>query len=251
MSLVNENQFLVVYIPARNSAFVWRVKCRVNSGYEVLDYGPLPIKKDEVLPTYDGAATTVPEDGVLPARAYIPTGRSFPLPGAYDENDMWYLPEDYRERVFHVTQNITPSFLRVDVQIPLAVAQGRFQRDRVVTGVEKDFGFSRGVIETIHVPKIHYGYRWGNDTNLSVYTAARFTYGEYLIDVPRDAELIFQVLTRRIPSHWVTLPINVLDAVIERAFLDVYGYMGFPLYSVNMRDEALEVYKELLNRVRA
>jgi len=216
----------------------------------VLNYGPLPFYAGETLPTYDGTSTTVPADGVIPARSYNSSGKSFPMRGAYDETDMWYIPDDYRDRVFHVIQRVTPSFIRIDVQIPRNVVQGRFQKDRVVTGVDADLGFSRGVYETVHLHKVHYGYRYGNDTNMDVRTSARFVYGEYLIETPRDPELIFGILTKRVPSHWVSLPITVWDPTIERAVLDTFGITGFTVYGVHQRGEAVEEYKSLLKEVK-
>ena len=248
--LVNENQFLTLTMPARGTALVFRVKTRYNRGYEVFNYGALPIKIGDAFPTYDGGSSTAPAAGVIPARAYT-YGMQFPLTDAYDENDMWYLPETYRDRVFHVIQYVTPSFLRMDVQIPINLVQGRFQKDEVITGVDKDLGFSRGRLETVHLIKIHYGYRYGNDTNMGLYTTVRFIYGEYEVEIPRDAELIFQILNRKVPSHWITLPITVFDRTIEASLNDCYGIAGFPLHGLHQRDVALTEYNELLRRVKA
>ncbi len=247
--LVKENQFLTLTIPARNTALVFRVKTRYNRGSEVFNYGPLPIKSGDAFTSYDAASPTAPADGVIPARAYS-SGMKFPLPDAYDEADMWYLPEDYKERIFHVIQYITPAFLRVDVQIPINTVQGRFQRDEVIIGVHKDFGFSRGRIETVHLTKIHYGYRYGNDTNMPLYTTTKFIYGEYEVETPRDVELIFQILNHKVPSHWITLPITVFDRSVETAMNDCYGITGFPIYGLHQRDTALTTYNNLLRRVK-
>lgn len=251
LGLVLENQYLTVYIPARNKAFVFRVKSRVNKGYEIINYGPLPLPAGEVLATYDGASATVLEYGVMPARAYTPTGKGFPLEGAYDEEDMWYLPEIYRDRLFHVIQYVTPSFLRIDIQIPRGVTQNRFQRDRVVTGIDKEFGFTRGKIETVHLPRLKYGYRWGNDTNLTVRTFVKFIYGEYVVEIPNDSSLIFDILTRKTISYWITLPINVWDPTIERALELTYGITGFTVYGINERDRAIREYDELLKTIKS
>jgi len=249
--LVLENQFVVVFMPARSSALVFRVRSRVNRGFEVFNYGPLPISGGEVLPTYDGGSITVPADGVMPARSYTPTGRGFPLRGAFDESDMWYVHEDNRDRLFHVIQVVTPEFLRTDVQIPRGVTQGRFQGDRVVTGVDRDFGFSRGRVEVVHLPRLRYGYRWGNDTNLAVRTFVKFIYGEYVVEIPKDSTLIFNILTRAVPSYWITLPVSVWDPAIESSLNLAYGFTGFPVYGIHERDKAISEYNELLKLVRA
>ncbi|MEM2195212.1 MAG: hypothetical protein QW803_12190 [Candidatus Methanomethylicia archaeon] len=248
--LVTENQFIVVYIPARITALVFRVKSRVNKGYEVLNYGSLPLIAGEVIPTYEGGSITVPADGVMPARSYIPTGRSFSLHGAFDESDMWYTHEDDRNRLFHVIHMVTPEFLRIDVQIPKGVTQGRFQGDRVVTGIDKEFGFTRGKVEVVHIPRLRYGYRWGNDTNLTVRTFVKFIYGEYIVEIPKDSSLIFDILTKKIQSHWITLPISVWDPAIEVALQLTYGFTGFPIYGIHERDKAIREYNDILKLIK-
>ena len=137
LGLTLEGEHLTAFIPATSKAFVFRVKSRVNRRYEQLNYGPLPLTSGTTLPTFEGGSVSVPADGVIPARAYT-TGLMFPMSGAFDSSDMWYTPEDYRDRLFHVIQYLTPAFLRVDVQITIAVTQGRFQKDKIVTGVDKD-----------------------------------------------------------------------------------------------------------------
>jgi len=118
-----------VYIPATNRAFVWRVKSLTNRGFTRIDYGPLPLTEGYPLSSYIAGTITVPADGVMPAYSYVPVGAelSFPLSGAYDETDMWYLPKDYRERVFHVITKVTPAWLRCEITIPKIVLQGKFQ----------------------------------------------------------------------------------------------------------------------------
>jgi len=250
LGLVKESEFLTLFLPPTNKAFVFRVKSRVNIGKETINYGPLPLKSGSSLPTYEGTSTSVPADGVIPARAYTSSGLSFPLLGAYDETDMWYVPEDYRDRLFHVIQYCTPSFLRMDVQIPVNVSQGRFQKDKVMTGVDKDFGFSRGTIEAVHIPKLRYGYRYGNDTNINLYTFVKFVYAEYIVETPKNSSLIFDVLTKRVPSHWVSLPVVVMDTAITRALTETYGIEGFEVYRADQKDQAVREYEILLREVK-
>jgi hypothetical protein len=251
LGLVPEGEYLTLFIPAKSEALVFRVKSRVNRRYEVMPYGSLPISAGASLPTYDGGSVTVPASGVMPARAYIKDGIAFPTTlNVYDQSDMWYLPEDYRERLFHVIQYVTPAFLRIDVQVPSGVDQGRFQKDRVVTGIDKDFGFARGCYEIVHIPKVRYGYRYGNDTNIAVRTFVKFVYAEYIIEIPKSSQLIFDILTKRIPSHWITLPINYMDPKVEDYFRDVYGVTGFPLYRIDQKNEAIRKYDELLRGVK-
>ena len=252
MEILDENRILVVYIPATNRAFVWRVKSVVNKSSPIIDYGPLPLKAGTSLASYVTGTVPVPADGVMPAFTYVEVDKalSFPLYGAYDVNDMWYLPEDYRERVFHVITKVTPEWLRCEVMIPTGVPQGRFQRDKVITGIERPFGYSRGSIEVVHIPRLHYGYRFGNDSSLNVYTGVRFVYGEYIIETPKDANLIFDVLSRRIKAdRWISLPVQNYDVNIQNALLKNYGIEGFTVYGVHQRDEAMREYERLLKEV--
>lgn len=249
LGLVPENQYLTVFIPATGRALVFRVGIRWNRGAEVLHYGPLPLVAGEAMSTYEGGTVSVPADGVIPARAYS-DGKSFPMAGVTDETDMWYTKEDYRERLFHIIQCVTPAFLRMDVLIPKGVIQRRFQRDKKTGGVHADFGFSRGMLEVVQLPKIHYGYRWGNDTNIDLRTSCTFVYGEYVVEIPRDAGLIFDILTKKVPSRWISLPITVYDPMVKTALLDTYGFEGFKVYSIDQKGEAVADYTKELTRMR-
>jgi hypothetical protein len=245
--LVGENEYLTVFIPPTQRAFVFRVKSIVNKGAERFYYGPLPLKAGEVLSTYEGTTVTVPEDGVLPARSYTPLARTIPtsLP-VYDPTDLWYVPEEYRERIFHVIYSIIPDFVRVDAQIPIGTIQGRFQREKVTVGVDKDFGFARGVLEMIHLPKIHVGFRWGNDTNADLRTGLEMVYREYVVEIPDDVDLIWDILMGYKKSKWWTMPIAIVDPTLREAFQKTYGFEGFLLYTLPEKEKALADYKRCL-----
>jgi len=247
-----EGDYLAVYIPPSNSALVFWVKSVANRGYQAIDYGPLPISSGSTLPTLDGGSATVPEDGVLPARAYTATGIQFPspVPNVHASSDMWYLQEDARDRLFHVFQRVTPAWLRVDVQVPTGVTQARFQANRATLGVDRAFGFSRGCAEVAHIPKLSYGYRYANEANLDVRTFVRFEYAEYVVEVPRNPRLIFDILARRVPSLWVSLPASTMDPAIERALDDVYGFRGFKVYREDEAQKAVKEYEEALKRAK-
>lgn len=244
--LLKPNSYLVLYIPPSNRALVFRVKS--SQPFPQFCYGPIPIKSGETLTSYDGGTVSAPADGVIPARSY--TGaKTFPLSGAYDETDMWYYPSEERERLYHVFQLVTPGFLRADVQIPTGTIQTRFQRGRVITGLDRDFGFARGGLETFHIPKLHYGFRYGNDTNMALRTSVEFLYGEYLVETPKDAELIFGILQRKIPAYWYDMPVVSYDPNIKSSLVDAYGFEGFLLYRLDEKDAALADYKRALGTV--
>ena len=205
--LVNDNELLVVYFPNSNKAMVYRVIARQNRGFERIDYGALPTTAGQVLNTYDGSTIAVGFNGEMSARAYTP-GIKFPMSNVWDSTDMWFVPYTWNDRVFHVRTNITPGCVRMGLQIPQGVNQSRFQKERVVGGVDQStgFGYNFGEMETVHLPEIHYGYTFGNDTNIDFRSGVKFTYGEYYVKIPNSSSLIFDVLSRNYPAHWVGLP---------------------------------------------
>jgi hypothetical protein len=245
--LVKDNELLVVYMPQSNKAMVYRVISRQNKSFERLDYGTLPTTAGDVLNTLDGGTTSVGTSGELPPRTYT-TGKKFPMTGCWDENDMWFVPYTWNDRIFHVKTKITPGFARVGIQIPVGVNQSRFQKERVVGGVDqsKGFGYNFGEIETVHFPEIHYGYTFANDTSVTIRTGVRFLYGEYVVKIPNSASLLFDVLSRNYPAHWVGLPVSTADASITQGLKKTWGFDGFTVYPNQFRDQAIAEYTAIL-----
>jgi hypothetical protein len=238
---------LVTYIPSSNKALVFRVISRQNKGFEHFDYGVLPTTAADVLNTYDAGVATVGLSGELPPRAYA-TGKKFALTGCFDATDMWFVPYTWTDRVFHVKTKVSPGFVRIGLQIPSGVNQSRFQKERVVGGADSNngFGYARGEIETVHLPEIHYGYSFGNDGNATLRTGVQFTYGEYIVKIPNSASLIFDVLSKAYPAHWVGLPISTVDASITQGLRKTWGFDGFTVYPNIQRDLALKEYTAIL-----
>jgi len=248
--LCQEGEYLTVFLPPTSKCLVFRVKALANKEYPTFHYGSLPLSSDDTLSSYDGGSVSVPADGVIPARGYTGDGKSFPLSDVYDDSDMWFVPSDYNQRLFHVFQEVTPGFLRTDIQIPKEVNQARFQRTQKIIGLQTNFGFARGTLEVIHFPAIHYGYRWGNDLNVDLYTEVKFTYGEYIVEIPKDAELIFNVITKKVPSYWHSLPITNYDTSISDGLNDSYGFDGFPFHAMTEKEKAVSEYGELLEKAK-
>jgi hypothetical protein len=257
--LVNENSYLVVYFPATGTAIPFRVLARVNKGFEVFNYGPLPITTTTALSSYDGGTVTPPASGVMPARSYtpdlaFPAISGTPLVNARDTSDIWYLDENDRDRLFHVKMFVYPPIIRTDIRIPINVTQLRFQKERVVIGVSTVLGFTRGALEFIRLPYLRYGLRFGNDTNLNLYTFVSFIYAEYVVEVPRDADVIADILLKRVPSYWFTMPISYQDPGISDALRRVYGFTstwGFKLYRHDQREQALKEYSNVLASLKS
>jgi hypothetical protein len=257
--LVPDNNYMVVYIPETKRALVHRVIDRVNTLGTTLDYGQLPLRAGDTMSTYDGGSATIPENGVIPARAYTKNGAGirFPLQGAWDANDMWYTPDNYRDRMTHVIMDTFPSVLRLDLQIPTGADQGKFQWKNVTTSIDSLFGaLPRGRIETAFIPEVVYAFMVGNDTNLNLRTGVRFTYGEYEIEAPKNPYTVLEVLSGMRPASWLTLPITYYSNQIQSGLLEAYGYEGFKVYPRDTKDreetraKILAEYADDIRRMR-
>ena len=246
--LVRDNELLTVYFPNTNKAMVYRVITRANAEFETFSYGTLPTSVGDVLNTYDAGTATVGISGELPARSYT-TGKQFALSDVWDSTDMWFVPYTWNDRVFHVKTRVTPGFVRVGLQIPQGVNQTRFQKERVVGGVNTQvgFGYNFGEIETVHFPEMHYGYVFGNDTNLNLRTGVEFVYAEYIVKIPNNASLIFDVLSKNYPCHWVGLPVTTADSTITQGLKKTWGFDGFSVYPNLKRDQAIKEYSSILS----
>lgn len=246
--LVKDNELLTVYYPSTNKAMVFRVITRQNKEFETIDYGTLPLTAGDSLVTYEGAVAPVLKDGIMPARSYT-AGKEFTFGNdIWDPSDMFFVPYTWNDRVFHVKMYVKPGFVRVGLQIPIGVNQSRFQKERVIGGVnyQTGFGYKFGEMETVHMPEIHYGYMFGNDTNLSLVTGVKFVYGEYIVKIPNSASLIFDVLSKSYPAHWVGLPITTADSTITQSLKKTWGFDGFSVYPNLKRDQAIQEYSAIL-----
>ena len=248
--LVNPNEYLTVFIPATKKVMIYRVLARQNPGLEMLNYGclPLPVTSGG-MGTLDGGTATA-TSGIIPSRAVTSRAIQFAPPGdvvgSQDSTDMWYLDETYRDRIFHVHTYITPAWLRIAVEIPTGTKQQKFQKDRVQVGVSNSFGWATGHLETVHIPALKYGYDFGNEMNIALYTLTKFIYAEYQIAIPTDPDLIFDIITQARPSHWVTLPVFTNDSSMQTAFTKNYNFQGFPMYDKTQRQKAVQEYSQII-----
>jgi hypothetical protein len=254
LGLVRVNNFLVTFLPASEKAMVFRIRARANEGYERLAYGPLPLTSGTTLYTFEGGTATVPADGVMPARSYTPDSRLWTPPASiaasvYDSTDIWYIPTDWNERLFHIKLSLTPKTLRTQLEFPKGTKQVAFQRDKIVLTINSDFGFKYGELETVQFPGLHYGWYFANELNAPVYTYAEFTYAENIIEIPKEPQLIFDILTGKYPAHWITLPCRTYEEKIKTALEKTYGFDGYKIWSPARKEEALKDYAETARKV--
>lgn len=259
--LVNPGGYLVIFNPvvqdgnaagarssiARyNKAMVFKVLARQNVQGEKYTRG-LPTTTTTHFRSYDSGTPVASAPGCLPGRAYTDSdGVQFDLRGTEDVHDMWKTDSKYYDRLFHVTMNVNPGFVRVGVDMPSGTNQARFQRTKKAIGIGSDFGWRYGRTESVAFPEIDVAYQFGNTTNAELRPTCEFTYGEYIVGIPADPEVIFRTLIGREAAHWVTLPITIYDSAISQGLLRTYGTDGFRLYPANQTSVAVDEYQRVL-----
>jgi len=189
LGFVRENQYLVVYFPQWEGLLGYRIRARVNKGFEVINYGPLPIP--------DGIAKGNTNTGVFKLRWDI-------LPIERREDMFWY---DIPSKLLHVYLDFHPFILRNYLYLTEGIQQARYLG--LVTADSKtgsDFGYWRGEIELVILPFMHIAFDCFNKTNMNLYTYLRIKYGEYLIELITEPKELFGLMTRKIPAHWVSYP---------------------------------------------
>ena len=192
--LVKENYVLVVYFPFENAILPLRVVKRLNAGLEEFYYGPIPY-------TASGHET-----GVVPANSTTSEftfsyARLVPEVAA----DMWFFTDE--NKVYHVHVFIEPAYLlRCFVRIPYGTTHYDFRGVTPSEGLAKEieFGFFRGYKEMVFLPHIKVGWIIANTTNIDLRTYVKFIYGEYETEFVRDPEVIWDIMIKKIPAHWVT-----------------------------------------------
>ena len=228
LGLVRDNNYLVVYIPPTNKAFVFWVKGRVNSGYEVLHYGPLPLLTSITCTGYAGNNLSPPATGVIPPMNYCPSLLPPPTklipapPGTNLSQFMFY--HEKKEKLFHVRMFVRPRWIRTQIQIPPGSSQYMFNDYTV--GVGYSGGFGRGYLEYVVFPGLIYSFVWGNDMVYGAFTILDIIYGEYLVDLVTDPDILYEVLTHQIPSAWIVFPVTRIETTVNNQWVEYYGFNG-------------------------
>jgi len=219
--LIRNNKVLVIYFPSTNSILPFRILFRYNEGYEEFNYGPLPV-------SYSGY-----EPGVIPA-GKMTDSITFPYSELPPDlaPDMFYYTES--DRLIHAHLKFDPIMLRILVEVPQNQKTYSYE-GRVTQDLTKDFGWFRGHKEMIFMPKIHIGWRFYNPTNLDLRTNLHITYAEYNVELIRDADIIYELITRKYPAYWFTFG-------GKYRFLDLDT--SVKVFGLNTADDTIPVFPE-------
>lgn len=233
---VAEGEFIVVIFPVKHAAMIAQVLSIMNREFEKVLYGPIPYQFPDYPP------------GVIPAGAHIPIPDAWWFPSWFAERDdrIAGVPAIKIENVFEFTDPhtlvdlwiyIQPVLLRNYICFPPDILQGRLIRPDVGVRPMADFGFFRSVINLPVLAdaaklKLRYGIITGNTTNLDLRSFVTLEYREYRIKpVPED--IAKQILARKIPAKWISVPYFQLDDRVERTLQEYAkaGYILFPFGS--------------------
>jgi len=244
---VKEGEHVIMLFPPYDSFIPFRVKSIANKEAEYLNYGPVPY-------TFTG----YPE-GVIPGRN-VTEGFTFKditkrLPPELAP-DMFYHDKAYK--LIHAYINITPHLFRIFREIPVGVKQIVYMElvgfDVAIDSLVALFGYKVGIVEQFFLPDFHINWFIHNATNMDLRTNVMIKYAEYNVEIPRDANLIFNLLMRKIPAYWYTLPITSPRIEFERMFEVRYGFprevRGFPFYKAYEREKALREIPPILEKLK-
>lgn len=233
--------FINLYFPATNKSVLLYVTKRRNPYWSLLNFGPLPTTTSTSFSLYasgvggssgTGSASAAAA-GQIPASAWT-KGLQFNNPSTfffsgtfpYGTGDIWYT--QVKDTIFEVYQKVTPGWLRVEIEAPANQNQQALQQS-VAGGVDQDFGWKRGEFYAVHLPWLHYGYGYGNDSNFPVYTRTIFRYAEQQVELVTNPQLSFDILQGIIPSHLVEMPVVNSPGAVSQALQQTWGFDGVPV----------------------
>ena len=245
---IGPGSLLIVGLPAYGTFLPFKVIDVTNMPYDEVDYSPLPITTSTSLgyftPTVPpGAPLVAHHTGVLPPMSYTASPVMFPLQNTFDPSDMFYF-ESPNNKLMVVELLTQPRYLRVMPEIPAGNIVASY--DNVVfniggsiqvnvgnfTGLAST-GFKRGYSVVAQLPKVHYGYLFGNDTSFTVYTSGKVRYYDLRVAAPSSTEVLDAFKGRMKDVEFVSLPMPTVQSVVTNVLNSYYGTTGVPFSAVN------------------
>lgn len=240
---IKEGEHILVIFPAYNSILPLRVKSIDNKHTKWFNYGPVPY-------TFNGYS-----EGIMKNRSATPGFKFTDITGMLtgeEAGDMFYHKK--AEMLLHAQIDIKPHLFRIFQEIPVGSKQVTYIRAvTFTTGVGEataNFGYFVGVKEQIFLPNFHIDWFVHNATNMDLRTNVMMKYAEYTVELPKDADLIFNMMMRKIPAYWYTLPVTTTRTDLDRMFEEVYKFSaekhGIPFYRSYEREKALREIPEII-----
>ena len=236
---LREGEHIVVVLPAYNAAIPFRVRSVDNKDTHWINYGPVPY-------TFTGYSK-----GVIPGRNATPGFKFSDITGMLtgeQATDMFYHKKE--DILIHAYVDIRPHLFRIYREIPTGTKQTRYLRTVTFTTTVGQntslFGYTVGVVEQFFFPNFHIDWFVHNATNMDLRTNVMIKYAEYTVEIPRDPEFIFNLMLRKYPAYWYTLPIQTKFTEMDRLFSEIYKMKMIPLYKTYERERALSEIPEMI-----
>ena len=225
-----------VYLPAYDAEIIATIKSRYNVMYEWFEYGPLPINRNTTNEGIITAGQTV-ESITFPYE---------PLPEV-SRDDMFYFVET--DRIMHAYLHFSPVLMRVYPEVPVGKKQYALY-GKVAQTLDRDFGWTRGLVEFVFLPKIHVGWSFANHTNLDLRTMLRIKYAEYLIEPVTDREHLYKIVTGQIPAYEITYPVLFPFTELMTSIEELRVPLVKKVRAYMSRDEIFKLIDEALQALR-
>lgn len=243
---IKEGEHVLVVFPAYNTILPLRVKSIDNKHAKWFNYGPIPY-------TFTDYA-----EGIMKARSAT-TGFKFKditgrLTGER-AGDMFYHKKP--DVLIHAQIDMIPHLFRIYQEIPTGAKQITYLRAvTFTTGIDEataSFGYFVGAKEQLFLPNFHIDWFVHNATNMHLRTHVMMKYAEYTVELPTDVDLIFNMMMRKIPAYWYTLPVTTTRVELDRMFEEVYKFpaekRGIPFYRSYERERAIREIPEIIRGV--
>jgi len=236
---VKEGEHITIVLPAYDAVLPLRIRWIANKETEWFNYGV-------VANTFSGYPEGVMRgrNTTLGFKLKDRTGRLV----AEMATNMFYHKKP--EKLIHTYIDIRPHMFRIFREIPTGIRQIRYL-DTVTfsTGVDETtaiFGYAVGIVEHIFLPNFHVDWFVYNGTNMDLRTNVMMKYAEYEVELVKEPTLIFDILMRKYPAYWWTLPIQTRFDEMDRLFSEIYKIKMIPHYRPNERERCLREVPELI-----
>ena len=257
VQILEPGDWLVMYLPCKETVIPLRVTKQINKDQEVLNYGLAPIVATISATSLDTSGSVSPPiDGVLPKRSYV---RLLIPPLAWFENvvpdksDMFLISKENKNEIYHIYAFTTPGFIKITVEIPPGYYGVYFMKYTwsYDANVDKTLKFNVGMLETVSIPNQHIAWIFINWTNLDLYLYLKFVIGHYQIGIPDNPELIYNVLIGKVKNvKFINWQYYRTATDVDKTLTEWINTYGIPIkvYYVS-KEKALEYIKEFLSKI--
>jgi len=253
--ILEPGDFVKIYVPCHDTYLVFQVVKVLNRGFEVLNYGLIPLSSGDTVNDVVSGTKTVPANGVLPARSWVSImlkPLTWMKPHIDSEVDLLFVESEKKNVLMHCYVVTTPGFIKMLVEIPRGYQRVPF-RDftQPYSVLDSDIKPALGFVETISIPGVHQNVMFMNWTNIDLYVYITLIYGYYNIIVPSNPEVIYNVLSNKVKNvHEVVFSYYTSEPGVNDALRKWVGSFGISAnIHILSKEKALKQIEEFLTKV--